>query len=174
MASNSKTTYLKPNTSFQKNDFDMLLTFTAISSVTAMSGIHQTRIYRAQSLPDMYNPPAVTVRRKNSLEIKTRYLPANEIRTLQLPFKLQALKKSPVKGIVKKQPTLVKQNITFEHVRNVTKDLCIRTSSLSTVMAFLCFGLTVANMVNIFSTAYIVVAERRFCLVLHNCNTFQS
>ena len=59
-------------------------------------------------------------------------------------------------------------------MRNETKDMCIRTSSLSTVMAFLCIVLTVANMVNIFITAYIVVAECRFCLVLHNCNTFQS
>ena len=163
MASNSKTTYVNPVTSTQNNDLDMQLTSTAISNVTSthslptsLSDIHQSRIYRAQSLPDIYNPPAVTLRRKNSPEIK-------ETRTLPLPIKSQVLKEKPVQAIVMKQPILVKQNITFEHVRNVTKDLCIRTSGLSTVMAFLCFGLTVANMVNIFSTAYIVVAERRFC-----------
>ena len=125
--------------------------------------VHQSRIYRAQSLPDIYNRPAVTLRRKNSPEIK-------ETRTLPLPIKSQVLKEKPVQAIVMKQPILVKQNITFEHVRNVTKDMCIRTSGLSTVMAFLCFGLTVANMVNIFITAYIVVTECRFCLVLSVAN----
>ena len=159
LASNSKTTYVNPVTSTQNNDLDMQLTSAAISNVTSthslptsLSGIHQSSIYRAQSLPDIYNPPAVTLRRRNSLEIK-------ETRTLPLPIKSQVLKAKPVQAIVMKQPILVKQNITFEHVRNVTKDLCIRTSSLSTVMAFLCFGLT----------AYIVLAERRFsqyCIIV--------
>ena len=161
--------------------------------------VHQSRIYRAQSLPDIYNRPAVTLRRKNSPEIK-------ETRTLPLPIKSQVLKEKPVQAIVMKQPILVKQNITFEHVRNVTKVLtvanmvnifitayivvtecrfCLVLTVANMVNIFIteyivvaecrfCLVLTVAIMVNIFITAYIVVAECRFCLVLHNCNTFQS
>ena len=57
---------------------------------------------------------------------------------------------------------LIEQNNMFSHVRNVTKDLCFRTSSLLPMTCLLCFALTIVNLSNIYSTAFLIVAVRRF------------
>ena len=57
---------------------------------------------------------------------------------------------------------LLEQNNMFNHVRNVTKEFCIRTSSLLPMTCLLCFVLTIYNLSNVYSTAFVVVAERRF------------
>ena len=56
----------------------------------------------------------------------------------------------------------IEQNNMFSHVRNVTMDLCFRTSSLLPMTCLFCFVLTILNLSNVYSTAFLIVAERRF------------
>ena len=107
-----------------------------------------TGICRTESLPPWDNPGIPAHARINSLGTRADYLSTNPEVTTE-PGRMNL--------------NQIEQNNMFSHVRNVTKALCFRTSILLPAVTLLCFGPTVFNMCNIYSTSHVIVAERRIC-----------
>ena len=113
----------------------------------------RTRFRRAESFPTRSRHNVhINQKRRNSLQMTARHISTST-----------KVAKTLVNSTPKTQPVLPKHNITLTHFREVTKELFLRTSSIATGTALLCLVLTVANLVHIYSTAFIVVVERRFC-----------
>lgn len=107
-----------------------------------------TGICRTESLPQWDNPGITAHAQRNSLGTRDDYLSTNPEVTTE-PGRMNLNR--------------IDQNNIFSHVRNVTKELCFRTSILLPVVTLLCFGPTVFNLCNIYNTSYVIVAERRIC-----------
>ena len=113
----------------------------------------RTRFRRAESFPTRSRHKVhINQKRRNSLQMTARHISTST-----------KVSKTLVNSTPKTQPVLPRHNITLTHFREVTKELFLRTSSIVTGTALLCLVLTVANLVHIYSTAFIVVVERRFC-----------
>ena len=113
----------------------------------------RTRFRRAESFPTRSRHNVhINQKRRNSLQMTARHISTST-----------KVAKTLVNSTPKTQPILPRHNITLTHFREVTKELFLRTSSIVTGTALLCLVLTVANLVHIYSTAFIVVVERRFC-----------
>ena len=113
----------------------------------------RTQFRKAESFPTKSRGNVqINQERRNSLQMTARHISIKA-----------KVSKTLVNSTPKTQPILPRHNITLTHFREVTKEFFMRTSSIATGTALLCFALTVANLVNIYSTAFIVVVERRFC-----------
>ena len=114
----------------------------SVFTLTIPSTANNTEELR--SIPNMIYPSTSTSRTEPETHWNTVRVPGNERRN---SLSIRA--------------NLIEQNNMFSHVRNITKDLCFRTSSLLPMTCLLCFALTIVNLSNIYSTAFLVVAERR-------------
>ena len=113
----------------------------------------RTRFRRAESFPTRSSRNVqINQKRRNSLQMTARHI---STRT--------KVSKTLANNTPKTQPILPRHNITLTHFREVTKELFMRTSSIATGTALLCLAITVANLVSIYSTVFIVVVARRFC-----------
>ena len=113
----------------------------------------RTQFRRTESFPTRSSRNVqINQKRRNSLQMTARHI---STRT--------KVSKTLVNNTPKTQPILPRHNITLTHIMEVTKELFMRTSSIATGTSLLCLAITVANLVSIYSTAFIVVVERRFC-----------
>ena len=113
----------------------------------------RTQFRRTESFPTRSSRNVqINQKRRNSLQMTARHI---STRT--------KVSKTLVNNTPKTQPILPRHNITLTHFMEVTKELFMRTSSIATGTSLLCLAITVANLVSIYSTAFIVVVERRFC-----------